>query len=309
MLQRFILFGLIVIAQPCWAIAILKDTIIIGNEVLYIEEVPKSGADSIIHSKQADFKKNHSALPWAYELNGTLSSNTMSWINSADEDLISAQKFLRMKNQSIGYGARFAVYTQLHQHIHVGLGLDFQKYNSKAVSLNVQESDHSIGFFQDDNSTVYQIIQTEIQPGVLQSDTLSLQTRFANFKVETWMIPMHFRFYVNSYSKNQNWRAFGQISPCVLFQKMTFSDQTEQMLLNENGRHLKIGLQTQQNFNGNVLIKLGIERKLSNQLQCHAGITFQFPPVATSMNDDNEFVVGSRFIEFGLRWSRGKWKN
>jgi hypothetical protein len=266
MLQRFILFGLIVIAQPCWAIAVLNDTLIIDGEVIYIEEKSRSGADSLIHAKQTDYKKSRDPMPWAMECVGFGSNVKSNWSYTPDENFFSLQKFTKEKQNSFGFGARLSFFTQLHKHVHVGLGLDYYQFNAQLYSVNPNGAENSLAFFLSDNQEVNQVVQVEIQPGAYETDTVQLNTTLNQWQIQQWAIPLHFRFYVNAYSQRQN----------VL---------------------------------GSIQIKLGLERRLSKQLHCHAGMNFQFPPLASEHAGNTRATFNTRSIDFGLRWSIGKWKD
>jgi hypothetical protein len=309
MLQRFILFGLIAIAQPCWAIAVYNDTLIIDGEVIYIEEKSLGGADSLIHVKQTDFKKSRDQIPWAMECVGFGSNVKTSWSYSPDEKFFSLQKFIGKKQNNLGYGARFSIFTQLHKHVHVGLGLDYYQFNAQLYSVNPFNAENSIAFFLGDNQEVNQVVQVEIQPGAYETDTLQLITTLNQCQIQQWAIPLHFRFYVNAYSQRQNWRAFGQISPTIYFQRHSVDSPVIQSFLNENGQFLNAVIQNKTDVLGSIQIKLGLERRLSKQLQCHAGIAFQFPPLATQHAGNSRASFNTRSVDFGLRWSIGKWKD
>lgn len=309
MLQRFILFGLIVIAQPCWAIVMMGDTLIIDGEVIYIEEREHRGADSLIEAKQSDFKKSDEKLPWSFEIVGLGTNAKTSWSLPLNENLMSIQQFLEKRQTAFGFGGRFAAYTQLHRHIHIGLGLDYAQMNAHVYSIGPSNTGNSIGFFKDENNTVNQVIEIEIQPGAYETDTIPLNEVDSQLKIELWSIPVHFRFYVNAYSKRQNWRAFGQISPTVFFQKVDVTQPISQTFLNENGQFLNAIIQNKSDLKGNVQIKFGIERRLTNNLQCHAGIAFQFPPLSTEHAGNSQLSIYLKNVDFGLRWSIGKWKD
>ena len=309
MLQRFILFGLIVIAQPCWAIAVLNDTLIIDGEVIYIEEKSRSGADSLIHAKQTDYKKSRDPMPWAMECVGFGSNVKSNWSYTPDENFFSLQKFTKEKQNSFGFGARLSFFTQLHKHVHVGLGLDYYQFNAQLYSVNPNGAENSLAFFLSDNQEVNQVVQVEIQPGAYETDTVQLNTTLNQWQIQQWAIPLHFRFYVNAYSQRQNWRAFGQISPTIYFQRHSVEAPRIQSFLNENGQFLNAVIQNKTDVLGSIQIKLGLERRLSKQLHCHAGMNFQFPPLASEHAGNTRATFNTRSIDFGLRWSIGKWKD
>jgi hypothetical protein len=309
MLQRFILFGLIVIAQPCWAIAVLNDTLIIDGEVIYIEERSQGGADSLIHAKQSDFKKSAESLPWAVECVGFGSSVKSAWSYSPNDNFLSLQKFIGKKQNDFGFGARLSFFTQIHKHIHVGLGLDYYQFNTQLYSVNPLNSESTIAFFLGDNQEVNQVVQVEIQPGAYETDTVQLITTSNQWQIQQWAIPLHFRFYVNAYSQRQNWRAFGQISPTIYFHRHSVDSPVIQSFLNENGQFLNAVIQNKTDVLGSVQIKLGIERRLSKHLQCHAGLNFQFPPLVSEHAGNTRVSFNTRNVDFGLRWSIGKWKD
>ncbi|MFM7770956.1 MAG: hypothetical protein ACKO8Q_10410 [Bacteroidota bacterium] len=310
MLHRFVFIGLMAIAQQSWAIAVLSDTLILDGEVIYVEEKSKTGADSLIKSKQQDFKMKRKDLSWALEFSSVGSYSKYSWSHIDDLNLISIPEFMGDSQKVLGGGFKIGAFTQMHKQIHVGFGIDYLKMNLTMQEIIPENTGLGTSFFSSTNSIINQVIEVEIQPGAYETDTLQLPILSNELLLQQLAIPVHFRFYVNEYSNRKNWRAFGQISPALVWIKQKPNSNSNQILfLNGSGAFQTIAIENSRHLKGNVAVKCGLEYKISKYIQANVGVVFYFPPISLSYSNQIQNSISSKQIEIGLRWSKGNWKN
>lgn len=280
-MRYFWLIGLFVtIAQESWAI-VVSDTLIIDGEIIYIEERDTPLSDSLTNARKHDFKEKRKAIIWGGDCSFGMQITDFSISNNLNKELLSVNDFLEVSNKVFYHSsASIGGYVRVHRFIEIGTSLNLSFGSVSESGAQLTQLNNTVSFYENDNE-IQQVFETEVQPGVVELDTISVIKQLHQFKLNSFQIPLKFRFYVNEFTAKSKWRAFGEIAPVYRsFKLSSNSSGSNQMLfLNSSGNfeYLNLGSRTYHQFG--VLVGAGSEFQLTKRLNAFVQANWSFPPI------------------------------
>ena len=284
-MRYFWLIGLFtLIAQDSWAF-VVSDTLIIDGEVIYIEEEQKPVTDSLDQARKRDFKEKRKELIFGVDAGYAMQLTDFSMSNHLHSELKGVNEFLGLPNKPL-YHSGFGVggYFRVHRNIEIGCSFFSTKgsvgVTSASVFNNPEGEGNAISFYTSDNQ-IYQVFETEVQPDVFELDTALLSIYSQRFNLNSFQVPLKFRFYVNEFTLKSKWRAFGEISPVYRSFKLSsvVSNDGQLLFLNANGSYEYLTLTNRSWHSYGVLVGAGLEFFISKRLNAFLQANWSFPPV------------------------------
>jgi hypothetical protein len=303
-MRYFCLIGLfVVIAQESWAF-VVSDTLIIDGEVIYIEERNSPLTDSLNQARRNDFKEKRKAPVWGFDGGYGIQITDFSISNQFNQELISINEFLGISNNTF-YHSNLALgaYFRVHKNIEIGVSVLRSKGIVNEASGQVNNGEYAVSFFAFENQ-IQQVFATEVQPDVLELDTLTISRVNQTYSLSSLQVPLKFRFYVNDFTVKSKWRAFGEISPIYRSFKMrnTAGNSSQMLFLNSNGNFEYLNLSNQSWNQFGVLVGLGSEFYLTKKLNVFVQANWGFPPVSKVSESGVNFRTQYSNLFLGFRF-------
>ena len=302
-MRYFCLISLFVlIAQESWAF-VVSDTLIIDGEVIYIEEQNSPLTDSLNQARRNDFKEKRKAPIWGFDGGYGMQITDFSISNQFNQELISVNEFLGISNNAFYHSSlALGAYFRVHKNIEIGVSVLRSKGTVNEASGQATNGDYTVSFFAFENQ-IQQVFATEVQPDVLELDTLTISPFAQAYSLSSLQVPLKFRFYVNDFTVKSKWRAFGEISPIYRSFKMrnTAGNSSQMLFLNSNGNFEYLNLSNQSWNQFGVLVGVGSEYHFTKRLNAFVQANWSFPPVNKAGESGLNYHMQYGNLFFGLR--------
>jgi hypothetical protein len=283
-MRYFWIIGLfVIIAQESWAI-VVSDTLIIDGEIIYIEERDTPLSDSLKNARKHDFKEKKKAIVWGSDCAFGMQITDFSISNHVNKDLLSVNDFLEVSNKVFYHSSSsIGAYVRVHRFIEIGASLNLSLGKVSEESAQLIELNDVVSFYSNDDQ-IQQVFETEVQPGVVELDTARVSKQSLQFKLNSFQIPLKFRFYVNEFSVKSKWRAFGEISPVYRSFKLisASSDSNQMLFLNSAGNFEYLNIKSRSYHQFGVLVGAGSEFQLNKRFNAFVQANWSFPPINKS---------------------------
>lgn len=303
-MRYFCLISLFVlIAQESWAFAV-SDTLIIDGEVIYIEERDIPVSDSLSSYRKNDFKEKRKSPIWGIDGAYGVQLIDFTLSNNLHQEVLSVNEFLGISNNTFYHSSlALGAYFRVHKNIEIGVSVLRSKGTVNESSGQVNNAENTISFFSFENQ-IQQVFATEVQPDVLELDTLTISPFAQAYSLSSLQVPLKFRFYVNDFTVKSKWRAFGEISPIYRSFKIrnTAGNSSQMLFLNSNGNFEYLNLSNQSWNQFGVLVGVGSEYHFTKKLNAFVQANWSFPPVNKVSESGVNYRLQYSNLFIGLRF-------